>query len=144
MKETEQSVSTKADYQAALYERKLTEEAGAGETGQKKNSGQKCGETGSEDAAKREAKAEAEAARRQGRKLKFSYKEQKEWDTIDEDIASLEKAVAELEKEMEAAAANYSRLQELLAEKEAKEAELEEKMDRWMYLSELAEKIAAQ
>ena len=45
---------------------------------------------------------------------------------------------------MEAAAANYSRLQELLAEKEAKEAELEEKMDRWMYLSELAEKIAAQ
>ena len=105
------------DYQAALYERKLTEEAGAGETGQKKNSGQKCGETGSEDAAKREAKAEAEAARRQGRKLKFSYKEQKEWDTIDEDIASLEKAVAELEKEMEAAAANYSRLQELLAEK---------------------------
>lgn len=132
------------DYQAALYERKLTEEAGAGETGQKKNSGQKCGETGSEDAAKREAKAEAEAARRQGRKLKFSYKEQKEWDTIDEDIASLEKAVAELEKEMEAAAANYSRLQELLAEKEAKEAELEEKMDRWMYLSELAEKIAAQ
>ena len=132
------------DYQAALYEQKLTEEAGSGETGQKKNSGQKCGETGSEDAAKREAKAEAEAARRQGRKLKFSYKEQKEWDTIDEDIASLEKAVAELEKEMEAAAANYSRLQELLAEKEAKEAELEEKMDRWMYLSELAEKIAAQ
>lgn len=132
------------DYQAALYEQKLTEEAGSGETGQKKNSGQKCGETGSEDAAKREAKAEAEAARRQGRKLKFSYKEQKEWDTIDEDIASLEKAVAELEKEMEVAAANYSRLQELLAEKEAKEAELEEKMDRWMYLSELAEKIAAQ
>ncbi len=132
------------DYQAALYERKLAEEAGTGEAGKQKNSGQKGGAASSEDAAKREAKAEAEAARRQGRKLKFSYKEQKEWDTIDEDIASLEEAVAELEKEMEAAAANYSQLQELLAKKEAKEAELEEKMDRWMYLSELAEKIAAQ
>lgn len=132
------------DYQAALYERKLAEEAGTGEAGKQKNSGQKGGAASSEDEAKREAKAEAEAARRQGRKLKFSYKEQKEWDTIDEDIASLEEAVAELEKEMEAAAANYSQLQELLAKKEAKEAELEEKMDRWMYLSELAEKIAAQ
>ena len=132
------------DYQAALYERKLAEEARAGEAGQKKNSGQKGGQGSDADAAKREAKKEAEAARRQGRKLKFSYKEQKEWDTIDEDIASLEEAVAELEKEMEAAAANYSQLQELLAKKEAKEAELEEKMDRWMYLSELAEKIAAQ
>lgn len=124
------------DYQAALFERELLEGADSGVSGKKRNS--------EEDTAKQEAKADAEATRRQGRKLRFSYKEQKEWETIDADIAALEEAVAALEREMEAAAASYSRLQELMVQKEEKEAELEEKMDRWMYLSELAEKIAAQ
>lgn len=77
-------------------------------------------------------------------KLKFSYKEQREYETIDTDIAALEEKIAALEEEMGTAATNYGRLQELTAEKEAAEAALEEKMERWVYLNELAEKIAAQ
>ena len=77
-------------------------------------------------------------------KLKFSYKEQREYETIDADIAALEEKIAALEEEMGTAATNYGKLQELTAEKEAAEAALEEKMERWVYLNELAEKIAAQ
>ena len=77
------------------------------------------------------------------KKLKFSYTEQKEWDTIEDDIAALEEKIAELEKEIEASATNYGKLNELMGEKEKTEALLDEKMDRWMYLNELAEKIAA-
>jgi ATP-binding cassette subfamily F protein uup len=74
-------------------------------------------------------------------KLKFSYKEQREYETIDADIAALEEKIASLEEELVANATNYGRLQELTAAKEEAEAALEEKMDRWVYLSELAEKI---
>ena len=89
-------------------------------------------------------KASSEATRRQGRKLKFSYKEQKEWESIEEEISLLEEEIQDLEKKMEGASSNYGKLQELIGEKEQKEAKLEERMDRWMYLNELAEKIAAQ
>lgn len=77
-------------------------------------------------------------------KLKFSYKEQKEWEGIEDEIAGLEEAVSQLEKAMEEASSSYSKLQELMAEKEKTERILEEKMERWMYLSNLAEQIAAQ
>lgn len=78
------------------------------------------------------------------KKLKFSYKEQKEWDTIEDDIAVLEEKIADLDAQMEAAASSYDKLNTLMAEKAGQEALLEEKMERWMYLNELAEKIAAQ
>ena len=78
------------------------------------------------------------------KKLKFTYMEQKEWETIEDTIAALEEETAALEKEIEAAATDYERLKELMAQKEEKESLLEEKMDRWMYLNDLAEKIAAQ
>ena len=78
------------------------------------------------------------------RKLKLSFKEQRDWETIEEDIAGLETAVEELEKEIIRSSSNYTRLNELMAEKEAKEKELEEKMERWMYLNELMEQIEAQ
>ena len=78
------------------------------------------------------------------KKLKFTYMEQKEWETIEETIAGLEEELTALESEIEAAATDYEKLKELMARKEEKEALLEEKMDRWMYLSDLAEKIAAQ
>ena len=78
------------------------------------------------------------------RKLKLSFKEQRDWETIEEDIAGLEAAVEELEKEIIRSSSNYTRLNELMAEKEAKEKELEEKMERWMYLNELMEQIEAQ
>lgn len=74
-------------------------------------------------------------------KLKFSYKEQKEYETIDADIAALEEKIATLETEITGAATQYSRLTELMAEKEQAEAALEEKMDRWVYLNDLAEQI---
>ena len=77
-------------------------------------------------------------------KVKFSYKEQKEYETIDADIAALEDKIATLEEEIAASATNYGKLQELSAAKEAAEAQLEEKMDRWVYLNELAEQIESQ
>ena len=78
------------------------------------------------------------------KKLKFSYKEQKEFEAIDDDIAALEQKIEELDAEMAAHASQYSRLSELTEEKEKVQAELDEKMERWMYLTELNEKIEAQ
>lgn len=78
------------------------------------------------------------------KKLKFSYKEQREFETIDNDIAALEDKIAKLEEEIALAARDYGKLNSLMQEKEAVEAQLEEKMDRWMYLTELKEKIDAQ
>lgn len=77
-------------------------------------------------------------------KLKFTYAEQKEYDTIDDDIASLESKIEELDGEISGAATQYSRLNELMQEKADVEAQLEHKMDRWVYLNDLAEKIEAQ
>ena len=75
------------------------------------------------------------------KKLRLSYKEQREWETIEGDIAGLEEAIAALETEIEKSASNYTRLNELMTEKEA---QLEEKMDRWMYLTDLVEQIESQ
>ncbi|WP_026891012.1 ABC-F family ATP-binding cassette domain-containing protein [Lacrimispora aerotolerans] len=75
------------------------------------------------------------------RKLKFSFKEQKEWDTIEDEIGALEEALEGLEVEMAEAARDYSKLNALMKEKTEKEQLLEEKMERWMYLNELAEQI---
>lgn len=124
------------DYQAALFEREMLAETDSGTSGKKRSS--------EEDTAKQEAKADAEAARRQGRKLRFSYKEQKDYETIEADIAALEEKIETLEKDMEESAHDFVKLNQLMAEKEELEAALEEKMDRWMYLEELAAKIAAQ
>lgn len=77
-------------------------------------------------------------------KLKFSYKEQREYETIDDDIAALEEQLEKLDDEMMANATNSAKLSEITAEKERVEQQLEEKMDRWVYLNDLAEKIAAQ
>lgn len=78
------------------------------------------------------------------KKLKFSYKEQREWDTIEEDIAGLEQEIEELDHQIEESASDYSKLNELMEKKGQKEAFLDEKMERWIYLNELAEKIANQ
>ena len=77
-------------------------------------------------------------------KLKFSYKEQKEYETIDEDIANLEERIESLDADMIANATNSAKLSELMKEKEEAEATLEEKMERWVYLNDLAEQIEAQ
>ncbi len=94
-------------------------------------------------AAKKENKP-APVRERKNQKLKFSFKEQREYDTIDEDIANLEGRIAQCEADIAASSSDYVRLQELLAEKENLEKQLEEKTERWVYLNDLAERIEAQ
>lgn len=78
------------------------------------------------------------------KKLKFSFKEQKEFDTIEDDIAALEQKITALDTQMSACGSDYVKLQELTRDQESAKAALDEKMERWMYLTDLAEKIAAQ
>lgn len=91
-----------------------------------------------------EKKANKDWKQNRSTKLKFTYKEQREFETIDEDITALEEKIAHLDEEIMKNATNSGKLNELTQEKEAAEAQLEEKMDRWVYLTDLAEKIAAQ
>lgn len=78
------------------------------------------------------------------KKLKFSYKEQREFETIDEDIAALESAIEEVDGRISEAGSDYCKLQELTAKRDELTAALDEKMERWVYLNDLAEKIDAQ
>lgn len=93
-----------------------------------------------------ESKKESAETWKQNRpvKLKFTFKEQREYETIDDDIAALEEKNEKLDQEIMANATNSGKLNELTKEKEQAEADLEEKMDRWVYLNDLAEKIEAQ
>lgn len=74
-------------------------------------------------------------------KLRFSFKEQREYATIDDDIAALEQNIAALQNEINANSTDYVKLQELSDKKESLESELADKMDRWVYLNDLAERI---
>ena len=78
------------------------------------------------------------------KKLKFTYKEQKEFETIDDDIAKLEEKLEQLDEEIMENATNSGKLAELTEQKESAQAELDEKMDRWVYLNDLVEQIANQ
>ncbi|MDE7139130.1 MAG: ABC-F family ATP-binding cassette domain-containing protein [Ruminococcus sp.] len=76
------------------------------------------------------------------RKLKFSFKEQREYETIDDDIAELEKQIKDTESEILKSSSDYVKLQELSETKEKLENQLSDKMERWVYLNDLAERIA--
>lgn len=92
----------------------------------------------------RDAKAEQKqkkTERVREKKLRFSYKEEQEFATIDDDIEALEQELKSIEEQMEASASSYSRLGELMEEKARTEALLEEKMERWEYLNDLALRI---
>ncbi len=78
------------------------------------------------------------------KKLKFSYQEQKEYETIEGAVAALEEKISQIEKDMERYATDFIELNKLVQEKEMTENQLQEKMDRWMYLEELNEKIQNQ
>ena len=78
------------------------------------------------------------------KKLKFSFREQRDFETIDAQLAELEAKHAALEQEISDNARDYVKLQALLADKATLEQELEEKMERWLYLQDLAEQIARQ
>ena len=134
------------DYRAACGERIAAEmEASGTASGQERGRGQK---TEALLVRERQMQRRRQRIKNRGRqrekKLKFSYMEQKEWETIEDDIAALEEAIADLEQQMQDSARDYTALNGIIKEKEEKEALLEEKMDRWMYLNDLAEKIEAQ
>lgn len=97
-----------------------------------------------------EAAKEPEAAGRNGKprmgqkKLKFTWQEQKDYETIETEISTLEEKIAALEEAMNEAASDFVKLNELSGEKEQAEALLEEKMQYWVYLEDLAQKIKEQ
>ena len=74
-------------------------------------------------------------------KVKFSYKEQREFETIDDDIAALEERIEKIKMQINANATNSVKLKELFEEQEKVQAQLDEKTERWVYLNEIAEKI---
>ena len=84
------------------------------------------------------------AERPRERKLKFTFKEQMEFDSIDDDLAALESEIAECQEAQGRCGSDYVKLQELQTRQEELEAKLEEKTERWVYLNELKEKIDAQ
>ena len=82
------------------------------------------------------------AARRQREsRLKFTWQEQKEYETIDSDIEALEEQIEQADRQIEASSSDYSALNEWMGKKEALEKDLEAKMERWVYLNDLAERI---
>ncbi len=90
------------------------------------------------------SKDEEIETREKPKKLKFTYKEQREYENIDNDISNLEIKISDLENQLEKHATDYVKLQELMDEKHRTEEQLEEKMSRWVYLNDLAEQIESQ
>ncbi len=111
-----------SDYAEKAAERKQTEKAAAAPS----------------------AGSSSENSRKGGHALKFSFKEQREYETIDADIEAIENSIAECEAEMAAQTSDYVKLQELTEKKTRLEAELEEKTERWIYLNDLADRIEAE
>lgn len=117
------------DYQAAFQEKYPEGLPGQGEEAAK-----------SSEATEKKSKEKP----RGERKLKFSFKEQREWETIEEDLAALEEKIEALDRQMGEAASDYTKLNRLMEDKTEQDRLLEEKMERWMYLNELAEQIENQ
>ena len=90
----------------------------------------------------RTANSQSENAKKQ-HALKFSFKEQREYETIDADIENLENQIAECERKMALQTSDYVKLQELMDKKAKLEEELENKTERWIYLNDLADRINA-
>ena len=102
--------------------------------------------SGNESAGKKDAVKEEKVKWNAGRekKLKFTFKEQNDYETIEADIVALEEKIEKLDADMLQFARDFVKLRELSEEKEKAEQALEEKMERWMYLEELAAKIKEQ
>ena len=92
-------------------------------------------------AEKADKDANKDAWKQHEKKIRFTYKEQKEFESIDDDIAELEGKIEKLDQEIAQNVTNSSRLNDLLKEKEQAEQALDEKMDRWVYLNDLNEQI---
>ena len=93
---------------------------------------------------KKEGREKWLASKNKEKLLKFTYKEQKEFETIEEDIEKLEEKIAELDGQISKCATDFIKLNEFMQEKEKTEAQLSDKMERWVYLNDLAERIEEQ
>ena len=93
---------------------------------------------------KKEGREKWLASKNKEKLLKFTYKEQKEFETIDDDIEKLEEKIAELDGQISKCATDFIKLNEFMQEKEKTEAKLSDKMERWVYLNDLAERIEEQ
>ncbi|MDF3000723.1 MAG: transporter ATP-binding protein [Bacillota bacterium] len=133
-----------SDYsEKAAAEKKATDKQAA----EKQDSGKKnlsvSADSGSSDSDNHGQSTDSGSSQRP-KKVKFSFKEQHEFQTIDEDIAALEAKIAERGNAAAEVSSDYEKLQVVMEEIKGLEAELEEKTERWLYLNELAEKIKEQ
>lgn len=78
------------------------------------------------------------------KRLRFTFNEQREYECIDAEVAALEQKLKDVDALMQNASSDYIRLQELMAQKEILDRQLEDKMERWLYLNDLADKIAGE
>ena len=137
-----------------IAEKELEEAEQTGKTsraGKSEQAGRisKAGKTEQAKSAGNDAKPDTVTMKKRQRtrgpqKLKFTYQEQKDYEVIESEIAALEEKIEQFEADMAAASTDFVKLNQLVSEKEEAEKQLEVKMDRWMYLEELAARIAEQ
>lgn len=117
----------------------LEKRAGREETGEKSGGEEKKGNSSGGSSRKKRSYRDPERE-----KLRFTFAEQKEFETIDEDIEALENKMETIEEEISKNATNFVKLNEWVQEKENVQKQLDEKMERWVYLNDLAERIEEQ
>ncbi|SET71153.1 ATP-binding cassette, subfamily F, uup [Natronincola peptidivorans] len=105
--------------------------------------GKSTGETKKDETSENSLGYRKSSDRKKDRGLKFTFKEQREYEEIDDIIANLEEKIETIEIKVQGVSTDYTLLQQLTEEKEVLEKELQEKMERWVYLNDLAEKIEA-
>ncbi len=128
------------DYQAAVLRKEVEAEAMAAGNPKAGVRSDKSKDENSEE----DSKSSKKTWNGGPKKLRFTYQEQKDWDVIESQIEKLEEEIAGLEVQMEKAASDFVKLKELMDRKAQAESELDAKMERWMYLNDLAEKIEKQ
>ncbi|MCI5654384.1 MAG: ABC-F family ATP-binding cassette domain-containing protein [Lachnospiraceae bacterium] len=128
------------DYQAAVLRKEVEAEAMAAGNPKAGVKSDKSKDEKSEE----DSKSSKKTWNGGPKKLRFTYQEQKDWDVIESQIEKLEEEIAGLEVQMEKAASDFVKLKELMDRKVQAESELDAKMERWMYLNDLAEKIEKQ
>lgn len=128
------------DYQAAVLRKEVEAEAMAAGNPKAGVKSDKSKDEKSEE----DSKSSKKTWNGGPKKLRFTYQEQKDWDVIESQIEKLEEEIAGLEVQMEKAASDFVKLKELMDRKAQAESELDARMERWMYLNDLAEKIEKQ
>lgn len=117
----------------------LEKRVGREETGENSGGEEKKGNSSGGSSRKKRSYRDPERE-----KLRFTFAEQKEFETIDEDIEALENKMETIEEEISKNATNFVKLNEWVQEKENVQKQLDEKMERWVYLNDLAERIEEQ